>query len=69
LSITLNSMGAFPVLPREPVGHAGRQVAPEEVEASSPTSEVDHSGLVRMEREPEPTEEGERPPPAFSAWL
>jgi hypothetical protein len=41
------------------------EVAPEEVEALAPTAEVDHSGLVRMEREPEVTQDGGRPPLGF----
>jgi len=41
------------------------EVAPEKVEALTPTPEVDHSGLLRMEQEPEFTEEGGRPPLGF----
>ena len=45
-----------PLLPQL-AGHAGMEVAPEEVEALLPLPEVDHTGLVRMEGESEVTEE------------
>jgi hypothetical protein len=46
-----------PLLFPELAGHAGSEVAPEEVEALSALLEVDHTGLVRVEGETEVAKE------------
>ncbi len=57
VSIQWPPPGTGPLRP-ELAGHAGMEVAPEKVKAFMPTTEVDHSGLVRMKRQAKLTQDG-----------
>jgi len=47
-----------PSLLPELAGHAGMEVAPEKVKALAPLPEIDHSGLIRMKRQTQLTQDG-----------
>ena len=53
----------------QPTRHAGMKMAPEEVEALLALPEVDHSGLVRVQAQPEVPSRADALTWAASAWL